>query len=1414
MNSDVLFDNSCKGGTRLIALSGVPDSGVDTLADSLAAKIGLNDVSRYSFPTASIAPRLDVHRLAAEGGGLFDTMELRNSSTVLRSVDVSVKIVEYCAEVEITQTYLNDKANPLEAVFIFPMDERAAVCGFEAAIGEKRIRGSMRLKQQAQSEYSDSIAMGHGAYLLEQETDSIFKASIGNIPSGSAVEISIKYVSHLDLHNGVLEFSLPNTISKQIQNHFSGDGDGEKIANYTFSMVFRAEMRSPILAVKLCNASFSDEILSGNLFDGTLFYKGVQLPSDIKVNIRVEDPHKMRAWVEQHPEDECKAIMLAFYPQEQISTPPESVFSEFIFLIDRSGSMSGRRIEDAKATLLHLLDKLPKQNAKFNIVSFGSNFEKFSKSVVMVSPDNLESARKHVRAMSANLGGTNLLQPMEFIFQQPPTPGYSRQVFVITDGDVSNKDQVLRCVYTQADTTRVFSFGIGSAADANLINGLASAGSGHAEFVKADLELETIVERQLIKSLRPSLTRLQIDWGDLEVESTVPNRIPPLFSGERLIVFAFLKRFHRAGDCEVKLKGIMGGGKEVCFSAVFDPSRVNSKGTVIQALAARAMIKELEENFEGKEVPTISQKVTELSLRYCLMSKYTSFLGIEKRTDASGETMSVEKIITGSTPPTNSVDLHFSDPQIRRYTDVREERDYERIRLVDKPVIPLLFRSEKSSRPFGCYLLNVAIDERLKDVDLFRLCDGVVIVTDPMSPHLFDETKIMGFSMNQIKMCLFVNQLDKMLLQMEVDQVTEILQKVIDSANSFPTDSLIQSSFSPVEGNVVFGSGLMRFSFSVRQFAKMYSDKFGKDVEELNRKLWSHYLIIQRGGSVKFTVDSHSAEGIPHQRAFAALVLKPIQTMIKACVERNRDDVSKYATKLNLPFKNTWFDKYGSNRLTKKVMSKWLGVETGLGEMIVDFLPSPKEAQIYRYRMLYEGPSSDQVAEGIRSCDPNGPLVVYVGKVVETTNKNRAMSVGRVFSGTLKSGDEVAVLGGILTKSRNRRIQGMISMQDSDIHDAAMSRVTPGNIFGFGDGSVSSRSTLLGNNLKVTDLHPIHVPLLRNERRIFKAEVETSPQRLSELIEAFRRLIRVDPTILLTYNDTGLHVISSSTLENLHWAIDFVRKGISSELTIREDVELRETVSAKSDRICMSKSPNKHSRIWMNAEPTPQDLTSQQGIPEIPRSRIWSFFPSDEESDCPINVLVDTTKGVAFLNEIKDSVVTAFQMVANCGVLTSSPLTGVRFNVVDVTMTSDAIHRGPGQFIPTSKRVMYATQLTSSPRLMEAVMRVKAYVSSGVEEITTFASNHRCETEIVQSSHWSANVLQVSFLVSASELGNIMTELSIARFRPYESEFSHWRIINADPLKPGTNLNKFVNNYRTKQGLGPIPSLDRFMDTL
>jgi len=291
-----------------------------------------------------------------------------------------------------------------------------------------------------------------------------------------------------------------------------------------------------------------------------------------------------------------------------------------------------------------------------------------------------------------------------------------------------------------------------------------------------------------------------------------------------------------------------------------------------------------------------------------------------------------------------------------------------------------------------------------------------------------------------------------------------------------------------------------------------------------------------------------------------------------------------------------------------------------------------------------------------------------------------------------------------------------------------------------------------------------------------------------------------------------------------------------AEIKVSEPVvSFRETVIAESSEVCLSKSPNKHNRLYVVAKPLEEGLADEIDSGKItprdePKARardfaekygwdvtearkIWSFGPNTNGA----NLLVDVTKGVQYLNEIKDSFVAALQWVTKEGVLTQENMRGIRFNLVDVVLHADAIHRGGGQIIPTARRVFYAAQLTAQPRLMEPIFLVEIQCPQTAVGGIYSVMNRRRGQIIEEIQRPGTPMMNIKCYLPVMESFGFTADLrsnTSGQAFP-QCVFDHWKVVAGDPFERASKAEEMVLLTRKRKGLPEeVPPLDRFLDKL
>ncbi|KAF7170838.1 hypothetical protein CNMCM5623_003338 [Aspergillus felis] len=719
-----------------------------------------------------------------------------------------------------------------------------------------------------------------------------------------------------------------------------------------------------------------------------------------------------------------------------------------------------------------------------------------------------------------------------------------------------------------------------------------------------------------------------------------------------------------------------------------------------------------------------------------------------------------------------------------------------------------------------------------------RVTDGALVVVDTVEGVCVQtETVLRQALTERIKPVLIINKVDRALLELQVskEDLYQSFSRTIESVNviisTYHDKALGDVQVYPDRGTVAFGSGLHGWAFTVRQFAVKYAKKFGVDRKKMLERLWGDNYFNPK--TKKWT-----KTGENDQRAFNMFILDPIFKIFAAVTNDKQEEIFNLVEKLEIKLANDEKDLKGK-ALLKVIMRKFLPAADAMLEMICIHLPSPVTAQKYRAETLYEGPMDDDCAIGIRDCDPKAPLMLYVSKMVPTSDKGRFYAFGRVFAGTVKSGLKVRIQGPNYVPGKKedlfiKAIQRTILMMGRFVEP--IEDVPAGNIVGLvgvdqfllKSGTLTTSET--AHNLKVMKFSVS--PVVQRGVEVKNA------QDLPKLVEGLKRLSKSDPCVLTLINESGQHIVAGAGELHLEICLkDLEEDHAGVPLRISDPVvSYRETVGAESSMTALSKSPNKHNRLYVTAQPlgeevslaieagkiNPRDdfkararvLADDFGWDVTDARKIWCFGPDTTGA----NLLVDQTKAVQYLNEIKDSFVSGFQWATREGPIAEEPMRSIRFNVLDVTLHADAIHRGGGQIIPTARRVLYAATLLAEPGLQEPIFNVEIQVPEqamgGIYGVLTRRRGH-VYTEEQRPGTPLFNVKAYLPVAESFGFNADLRQATGGQAFP-QSVFDHWAILpGGSPLDPATKPGQIVTEMRKRKGIKEqVPGYENYYDKL
>ncbi|KAJ7482239.1 von Willebrand factor type A domain-containing protein [Mycena galericulata] len=460
----------------------------------------------------------------------------------LLNVGVIGSIKELAAQIKLTHTYGNDADVAIEAIYSFPLPVRAVVCSF-VMIKEDgtRVVGNVHEKREARATYEEAVSQGKQAALMEQQTPDVFELAVGNIQPKEKVQIELIYATVLseDEDNDSIRLHLPIHIGARYGNGPSSGATGNNVGyvwdtNSTFLEIFvNVEAVAPIAKIGCPSHSVSTELgpdptlpnaqeLPFSNYARVTLSSDSPLDRDFVLTVKSAGLDAPRCVAELHPTHSTVALALTLVPR---FTLPDLVRQEYVFVVDRSGSMSGRRMTAAKKALVVMLRSLPAQGSLFQIISFGNGCTKlWEDGSRPYNQLTLEHATRHVDSMEANYGGTEIRGALQRCFESRiidrPTA-----VFLLTDGEAWDLDGVLKEVKGAVARApvqaylRVSVLGIGNSVSTAMCEGIARLGNGTCMLVTEEETSFTGKIARMLKAARmPLISDIRVDWGVPVVE--------------------------------------------------------------------------------------------------------------------------------------------------------------------------------------------------------------------------------------------------------------------------------------------------------------------------------------------------------------------------------------------------------------------------------------------------------------------------------------------------------------------------------------------------------------------------------------------------------------------------------------------------------------------------------------------------------------------------------------------------------------------------------------------------------------------------------------------------------------------------------------------------------------------------------
>jgi len=782
-----------------------------------------------------------------------------------------------------------------------------------------------------------------------------------------------------------------------------------------------------------------------------------------------------------------------------------------------------------------------------------------------------------------------------------------------------------------------------------------------------------------------------------------------------------------------------------------------------------------------------------------------------------------------------------------RFTDTRAD-EQERGVTIKSTGVSLYFEyDEEEGKGATPHLINLIdspghVDFSSEVTAALRITDGAMVVVDCIEGCAVQTETVLRQSLaERVKPVLFVNKVDRCILelQMEPEDMYGRFRHAIENVNviiaTYNDDKMGDVMVDPAKGTVAFGSGLHGWGFNVERFAKIYAAKMGVDKAKMMKRLWGDsFFNAKKKTWTNVQQPEGCTEALP--RAFCQFIMTPINQLMRAIMDDQTEKYEKMMGTLGIVIKSD--DKQLTGKpLMKRTMQIWINAADTLLSMIVSKLPSPRDAQKYRVFNLYEGPMDDDAAKAIRDCDKSGPLMMYVSKMVPTSDKGRFYAFGRVFSGTIATGQRVRIQGpyykpggkedlSIKNIQRTVLMMGRTTEQIADVPCGNTVALVGVDQYLLKSGTL----TTLENAHNIADMKYSVSPVVKVAVKV------KDGKELPKLVEGLKKLSKSDPLVVCTTEENGEHTIAGCGELHVEICLKDLRDEYAQcEFTVSDPVvSYRETVGELGSQ-ALAKSPNKHNRIYLTAEPMSDELCKdiedgKAGPKAEPKERakffrekyewsesdarkIWCWGPETEGA----NVVVDTTQAVQYVLEIKEHVTSAFQWATKEGPLCEENMRGIRFNLMDVTLHADAIHRGAGQIMPPTRRACFAAELMAKPTLQEPVFLVEITCPQDAMSGVYNCMNLRRGCVFEENQREGTPLVQVKAHLPVSESFGFVAALraqTSGQAFP-QCVFSHWENLTGDCLQEGSKMQELILAVRKrKQMKVEMPKLADYLDKL
>jgi Ca-activated chloride channel family protein len=607
----------------------------------------------FTIPT--LADRdLDILEDVEKTTAGFGALRTERGALPLVALDVHARLEGLIAGIEVRQTFVNNHDDPLEATYIFPLPDRAAVTRFRLEVAGRVVEGELQERGKARRQYDQAIRAGHRSAIAEEERPGVFTMRVGNLPPGEEALVSLSLVGPMPFRDGEVTFRFPLVVAPRyipgvplprssVGAGTSLDTDVVPDASRISPPVLLPGFSSPIqlrIAVEVPESPLTPHDFRSSLHavveeakeTGRRFHvqPGEKLDRDFILRYRLgSDRLQTSLVVQPDAKGEEGTFLLTIVPptgREQKPCP-----REIVFVLDRSGSMDGWKMVAARRAVERMVETLTEQD-RFTIYAFDDCIETptgFDGLVLMPATDRQRFRAAEFLGRIEARNGTEMAEPLARAVEELMRSNdkvVERILVLITDGQIGNEDQLLKQIGSQARNIRIFTLGIDRAVNAAFLRRLADLGGGTSEVVESEARLDQVMD-QIHRHLgTPVLTGLELQSSSLNLQkdTLVPARLPDLFVGNPVLISG---RYRGQPTGTIVLRA--SEAHERSWSAELQTWR--SDGAPLAQIWGRGRVRELEDRYvvDGDRAK-IEHEIVETSLRCGVLSRFTAYVAVDR----------------------------------------------------------------------------------------------------------------------------------------------------------------------------------------------------------------------------------------------------------------------------------------------------------------------------------------------------------------------------------------------------------------------------------------------------------------------------------------------------------------------------------------------------------------------------------------------------------------------------------------------------------------------------------------------------------------------------------------------------------------------------------------------------------------